>query len=115
MVLALIKNQLKDSRNALEIVIHLLISTRVSLSNTNIKKLLLNHKKILISLETGIHESLCSCCRATKYHPLIIELDCEDGQKLEKQIAMPSKCSCEGCLAAKASKTYSIKSGVKTG
>lgn len=62
-----------------------------------------------------MHESVCSCCRATKYEPLVIELDCENGQKLEKQIAMPSKCSCEGCVAQKSSKTHYIKSGVKTG
>ncbi|XP_017781781.1 PREDICTED: hemocytin [Nicrophorus vespilloides] len=57
------------------------------------------HSSTVFNTKSGSHESICSCCRATKYSPLLIELTCEDGYKFKKQVAVPTVCGCEGCSA----------------
>lgn len=52
---------------------------------------------MIFLLETGMHESVCSCCQATKYQSLDVELQCEDGFRWTKKVAVPAKCSCVAC------------------
>ncbi|XP_030758519.1 hemocytin-like [Sitophilus oryzae] len=55
------------------------------------------HSSTYFNIKTGLHESVCSCCQATDYQSLEIELDCDDGSKFKKKVAVPSKCSCVAC------------------
>ncbi|KAJ8974052.1 hypothetical protein NQ317_002298, partial [Molorchus minor] len=65
--------------------------------------------------KSGLHESACSCCQATKYSSIHVELVCSDGETWKKKIAVPSRCGCEGCAANNSKFTKSpTKSGVKT-
>ncbi|XP_065155864.1 hemocytin-like isoform X3 [Atheta coriaria] len=59
------------------------------------------HSATLFNKVTGKHESVCSCCRALDYKPLLVELTCQDGYKFKKPMSVPSKCGCEGCSALK--------------
>lgn len=74
--------------------------------------------------ETGTHDSKCTCCRATDYESLEVELECEDGVTFKKKVAVPKVCGCEdGCLGVepepqkRSYKSAPIKKyyGVKTG
>jgi len=47
--------------------------------------------------ESGLHESVCSCCQATNFQSLKVELECENGYKWTKKVAVPSQCSCRAC------------------
>jgi len=44
--------------------------------------------------------SNCYCCQAEKYSGLIVNLTCEDGRRLKKQLAIPSSCSCQSCASS---------------
>lgn len=44
--------------------------------------------------------SNCHCCQAEKYSGLIVNLTCEDGRRLKKQLAIPSSCSCQSCASS---------------
>jgi von Willebrand factor len=57
------------------------------------------HSSTSFNAKKGAHESDCSCCQATRYVPLEVELECEDGFKWNKKIEVPSDCGCEGCAA----------------
>ncbi|XP_025836286.1 hemocytin-like [Agrilus planipennis] len=72
------------------------------------------HSSTVFNSKTGSHESKCECCQATKYEPLFVELECEDGYKYKKQIAVPVECGCESCSNS-FTKTGGTKSSRKTG
>ncbi|CAG9772868.1 unnamed protein product [Ceutorhynchus assimilis] len=55
------------------------------------------HSSTFFNIRSGLHESVCSCCQAIKYQPLDVELECEDGYKWTKKVAVPSKCNCVAC------------------
>ncbi|XP_070162344.1 hemocytin isoform X2 [Polyergus mexicanus] len=43
--------------------------------------------------------SNCYCCQAKEYIGIIVNLMCEDGRRLKKQLAIPSSCSCQSCAS----------------
>lgn len=43
------------------------------------------------------YESQCSCCQAVSFTTIFVQLDCEDGYTLTKQIPVPSQCRCSKC------------------
>ncbi|KAH1012596.1 hypothetical protein HUJ05_011728 [Dendroctonus ponderosae] len=55
------------------------------------------HSSTFFNMKTGMHESVCSCCQATEFHSLDVELECADGYKWKKKVAVPSKCDCVAC------------------
>ncbi|XP_066594945.1 hemocytin-like [Prorops nasuta] len=42
----------------------------------------------------------CHCCQPKEFKGLIVELMCEDGKMIKKQLAVPTSCSCEECASA---------------
>ncbi|EFA10333.2 hemocytin [Tribolium castaneum] len=58
------------------------------------------HSATFFDTKKGSHESVCSCCHATDYKSIEVELECEDGYTWKKKVAVPSACGCEGCAAA---------------
>lgn len=59
-----------------------------------------------------MHVSDCKCCQALKYDGLVVEMTCEDGYVLKKQVAVPMECDCQICSGETISK--STKYGRKT-
>ncbi|XP_056642321.1 hemocytin [Diorhabda sublineata] len=43
---------------------------------------------------SGSMQTKCSCCQGIEHKTILVELECSDGNKLEKKILVPSKCSC---------------------
>lgn len=41
----------------------------------------------------------CQCCQVEEYMGIIVNLICEDGKKLKKQLAIPRSCSCQNCVS----------------
>lgn len=41
----------------------------------------------------------CRCCQVKEYMGLVVNLVCEDGRRLKKQLAMPRVCSCQNCAS----------------
>lgn len=39
----------------------------------------------------------CQCCQTKDYAGIIVNLICEDGRRLKKQLATPVSCSCQSC------------------
>ncbi|XP_066254573.1 hemocytin [Euwallacea similis] len=58
------------------------------------------HSSTFFNIKSGLHESVCSCCQATDYRSLKVDLVCEDGYKWVKKVAVPSKCGCRSCEGA---------------
>nr|CAH7739498.1 unnamed protein product [Callosobruchus chinensis] len=67
----------------------------------------------MFNTKSGSHESVCSCCVATGYRGISVELTCEDGEKWTKRISVPAQCGCEGCAANY--KKLPLKSAVDVG
>ncbi|KAL0131073.1 hypothetical protein PUN28_002574 [Cardiocondyla obscurior] len=42
----------------------------------------------------------CQCCQVKEYVYIIINLTCEDGRKLKKQLPIPRSCSCQNCTSS---------------
>ncbi|KAF5285691.1 hypothetical protein FQR65_LT13076 [Abscondita terminalis] len=61
----------------------------------------------------GEHENECTCCQATQYTSIIVDLVCEDGFIYKKLMRVPSHCGCHGCASEENSKTKT--KSVKTG
>lgn len=55
------------------------------------------HSSTFFNIKSGLHESVCSCCQATNFQSLKVELECENGYKWTKKVAVPSQCSCRAC------------------
>ncbi|CAH0701554.1 unnamed protein product [Spodoptera exigua] len=51
----------------------------------------------LYNNQTGVHDSRCECCQATKYGSLDVTLSCEDGSLQKHRVATPSTCACAAC------------------
>lgn len=66
------------------------------------------------NLFSGTHESVCSCCQATKYDTINVDMTCDDGYKWVKKVSVPSRCDCNGCAANNFNKYANTKTGVKT-
>ncbi|KAK2585761.1 hypothetical protein KPH14_010370 [Odynerus spinipes] len=49
--------------------------------------------------ETWGQSSDCKCCQPIEYRDLIVELTCESGEKIKKQVGTPLSCSCNTCLS----------------
>nr|XP_026489918.1 hemocytin-like [Vanessa tameamea] len=64
----------------------------------------------LYNNQTGIHDSSCECCQATRYAPLLVSLTCADGSRRPHRLASPADCACRRC-AELASHWYPSKSG----
>ncbi|XP_026747695.1 hemocytin-like [Trichoplusia ni] len=54
----------------------------------------------LYNNQTGIHDTRCECCQATKYTPVQVMLSCEDGTAQAHRLASPAACACAACNAA---------------
>ncbi|RZC42307.1 hemocytin, partial [Asbolus verrucosus] len=63
------------------------------------------HSSTFFDSIQGIHQNQCTCCQATKYETLVVELECEDGSVSKKNVAVPSECGCKGCAASRFTKT----------
>lgn len=41
----------------------------------------------------------CQCCQVKEYMGIVVNLTCEDGRRLKKQLAIPRSCSCQNCTS----------------
>ncbi|KAJ8725925.1 hypothetical protein PYW08_004108 [Mythimna loreyi] len=54
----------------------------------------------LYNNQTGVHDSKCECCQATKYGSVDVQLSCEDGSSQAHRVASPLACACVACGGA---------------
>jgi len=45
----------------------------------------------------GYHVSECTCCQAKEQTSITISITCDDGAQVNREISVPSSCSCELC------------------
>ncbi|KAL2713296.1 hemocytin [Vespula squamosa] len=59
------------------------------------------HSKTYFDKETWTQSSDCNCCQPKEYRDSMIELTCENGEKISKQVILPISCSCDSCASIK--------------
>ncbi|XP_050345304.1 hemocytin [Nymphalis io] len=64
----------------------------------------------LYNNQTGIHDSSCECCQATRYAPLLVSLRCADGSRQAHRVASTAACACARC-GQPAARWYPSKTG----
>ncbi|XP_050428341.1 hemocytin-like [Adelges cooleyi] len=47
--------------------------------------------------KTTKHDSKCQCCQPIRYEEVSVSLQCKDGYRYKKSVAVPSACSCTAC------------------
>lgn len=63
-------------------------------------------------LASGLHDSICTCCQATKYEPFSVTLDCEGEHQIKTSFPKPIECGCQPCETKHHTKNP-VKTGVK--
>uniref|UniRef100_A0A1I8MML0 Hemocytin n=2 Tax=Musca domestica TaxID=7370 RepID=A0A1I8MML0_MUSDO len=59
--------------------------------------------------ETLLQDKICHCCNIKSYKSITVELTCEDGTKISKQLEIPSACGCQPCSD---SSEYQVGNGI---